>query len=70
MASPLRLCELGSMLRTDRSASLSSVAKVLSMLAGAHGTFLLHGDVGALDRARRGAEFLLAAYAGRRPVSD
>ena len=44
--------------------------EVLSMLAGAHGTFLLHGDVGALDRARRGTEFLLAAYAGRRPVSD
>jgi AcrR family transcriptional regulator len=50
----------------DRGAAPAQVAfEVVSMLAGAHGTFMLHGDAGAFDRARRGVETVLAAHAKR-----
>jgi AcrR family transcriptional regulator len=40
--------------------------EVTAMLAGAHASFLLQGDVEALERCRSGIEHVLAAYAPRR----
>lgn len=55
----------------SRGAEPAQVAfEVLSMLAGAHGSFLLHRDPATFDRARRGVEFLLASYGTRRSKSS
>jgi AcrR family transcriptional regulator len=52
----------------DRGADPKQVAfEVNSMLAGAHGAFLLQGDATVLDRARRGADAVLAFHAGKKP---
>jgi AcrR family transcriptional regulator len=51
----------------DRRAEAPQVAfEVLSMLAGAHGTFLLQGNAAVLDRARRGVDAVLSTHAGKR----
>lgn len=51
----------------DRGAEPAQVTfEVVSMLAGAHATFLLQGNSAVLDRARRGADVVLAAHAGKR----
>ena len=54
----------------DPAADPAQVAfEAVSMLAGAHGVFLLQGQASVLDRARRGVEAVLQANAGRRARS-
>jgi AcrR family transcriptional regulator len=50
----------------DAAADPTQVAfEVNAMLQGGHTTFLLQGDVSALDRARRGTESVLALYGAK-----
>jgi AcrR family transcriptional regulator len=50
----------------DRGADPAQVAfEIVSMLTGGHNAHLLQGDRGALDRARRGVDTVLAAHGGR-----
>ena len=51
----------------EKAADPTQVAfEVVSMLVGAHGTFLLQGSATALDRGSQGAKAVLASYAPKR----